>query len=353
MKIQDESMTPTAASAPPSGDGRRAVAAAPPRTVASRRRTGWSVSRLGPYWAVIAWLVAIVIFALLRPETFATGDNVKAILGEQSLLAIAALGVTVPLICGQFDLSIGATITLTGLLAAGMMANSHLPWTVAILVGVGLGLAVGAFNALLVCRFGVHSFIATLAVSTILGGLAVWYGKGQTIFEGISPTFVDVAQSTLLGLPLPVFYMLAIAIAIWLMLEHTPFGRYLYAIGSNRPAAEVAGVRVNRNTAIALIISAGLAGLVGVLLASRTASAQNGAGEPYLLPAFAAAFIGAATFRRGQFNVGGTLVGVYFVATLVSGAFMLGAANYVSALISGAALIIAVIGNRALGSRLR
>ncbi|MEA2359649.1 MAG: ribose transport system permease protein [Solirubrobacteraceae bacterium] len=308
-------------------------------------------TRFGPYWALVAWAVAILIFAIASPSTFATIDNLQAILGEQSLLAIAALAVTIPLICGHFDLSIGATIALSGLITAGIMSRAHLPWELAVVVGVAVGTAIGAANALLVAHFGVHSFIATLGTATIVQGFSLWYGGGQIIFKDIDPSFLKVAQTTIVGIPITVLYLLMLAGALWFVLEHTPYGRYLYAIGLNRTAAVVAGVRVKSETATSLIVCGALAGLVGVLLTSRSGSAQNNAGLDYLLPAFAAAFIGAATFRRGQFNAAGTVVGVYFVATLVSGAFILGGANYISSLISGAALIIAVIGNRAMGDR--
>jgi ribose/xylose/arabinose/galactoside ABC-type transport system permease subunit len=307
--------------------------------------------RMGPYWAIMAWALSLVVFSILSPNTFATGDNLRAVLGEQSLLAIAAIAVTIPMICGHFDLSIGANISLTGLVTAGMMAKSDLPWELAVVIGLCLGIVIGAVNGVLVAHFAVHSFIATLGVSTILQGLALWYGGGQILYRGISPSFLDISQTRLLGIPITVLYLLVIVIAIWFVLARTPFGRYLYAIGSNRSAAAIAGVRVKRHSALSLILCGALAGLAGVLLASRSGSAQANAGLDYLLPAFAAAFIGAATFRRGQFNAFGTVVGVYFVATLVSGAFILGGANYVSSLISGAALIVAVIGNRAIGDR--
>jgi ribose transport system permease protein len=320
--------------------------------IASQKRGRRMLSKFGPYWALVAWAVGIIVFSIVSPSVFPTWFNAKAILGDQSLLAIAALAVTLPLICGQFDLSFAANITLTGLLTAGMMANSHLGWGLAVVIGIAVGTLIGVINAGLV-SIGIHSFIATLAMATILGGVAQWYGKGQIIFNGISPSFVKIAQTRFIGLPLPFFYLIGIAIVIWFLLGHTPFGRYLYAIGSNRAAAAIAGIPVRKYTAVSLVMCGFLAGLVGILLASRTSSAQNGAGDTFLLPAFAAAFIGSATFRRGEFNVAGTLVGVYFVATLVAGAFIAGAANYVNSLISGVALLVAVVGNRALARRLR
>ena len=176
---------------------------------------------------------------------------------------------TIPLVCGQFDLSIAANIGLTGMLTAGMMADSDLPWELAVVIGLGIGIGIGLANGVLVAGFGVHSFIATLGVSTIVSGLTLWYGKGQIIFEGIDPQFPQIARERVLGLPITVLYLVVIAAVAWFMLGHTPFGRYLYAIGSNRAAAAVAGVRVQLYTAASLVICGGLAGVTGVLLTAE------------------------------------------------------------------------------------
>jgi ribose transport system permease protein len=306
--------------------------------------------RLGPYGSVVVLIAAIVIFSALRPETFATLGNARGILGEQAVLAFVALGVTIPLIAGQFDLSVAGNAGLTALLSAGLMSYSGLPWGAAVAVALACGCAIGLFNGLLSAYIGIHSFVATLGVGTILFGIQLWYGSGQIIFEGISPGFVELARTRVGSLTLPVYYMVGLAVVLWFVLMHTPFGRYLYAIGNNRSAAEVAGVRVKRYTLYSFVICGFLAACAGVMLASRTASAQAGLGDAFLLPAFSAAFIGAATFRRSEFNVPGTLVGVFLVAVLVAGAFQLGLREYVSPIINGAALILAVVGVRLLST---
>lgn len=325
----------------------------PPRpdTPARRRAAGSLLSALVPYGVLIVFGIAIAVFSVMAPEAFPTTTNLKSILTVQSVLAVAALGVTIPLICGQFDLSIGANISIVGLITAGLMSRTGLAWEAAVIVGLGLGVLVGVLNGVLVAYGGVHSFIATLGTGTLIGGFVLWYSGGRMIFENIAPAYVRLMRGSLAGIPLPVFYTAIVTVAVWFALTHTPFGRYLYAIGGNRAAAQVAGVPVRRYVLYSLISSGALAGLAGVMLASRSASAQTGAGDTYLLPAFAAAFIGAATFRRGEFNAWGTVVGVYFVATLVSGAFILGARDYVNPIITGVALILAVLGNRALADK--
>lgn len=312
------------------------------------RSAGRALYRLGPYGSVIVLIAAIVVFSALRPDTFATLGNARGILSEQAVLAFVALGVTVPLIAGQFDLSVAGNAGLIALLSAGLMSYSGLPWVLAVAIALTCGCLIGLANGVLSAYIGIHSFVATLGTGTILFGIQLWYGSGQIIFEGISPGFVELTRTRVATLTLPVFYMVALALILWFVLMHTPFGRYLYAIGNNRDAAEVAGVRVQRYTLYSFVISGLLAACAGVMLASRTASAQAGLGDAFLLPAFSAAFIGAATFRRSEFNVAGTLVGVFLVAVLVAGAFQLGLREYVSPIINGSALIAAVVGVRLL-----
>lgn len=313
------------------------------------RARAWGL-RLGPWGPLVVLAFGVAVFSALRPEIFPTLDNFRGILSEQAILVIAALAVTIPLICNQFDLSIGSTIGFVALLVAGLQHFSHLPWQAALVCGVAAGALVGLVNGWLVAYVGIHSFIATLGTGTVLLGIMLWYSKqGQIIYQDIHPDFVALARTKIGGVQLPAFYMLAIAAALWFVLAETPFGRYLSAIGGNREAAEVAGIRVKRHILWALTLCGALAGVAGVLLVSRAASAQSSGGDSFLLPAFAGAFIGSATLRRGEFHVFGSLVGVYLVATIVTGAFVLGAEAYVSPIISGVALVVAVAGNRAYG----
>ena len=315
------------------------------------RQIGAAGLKVAPYSSIIVWAIAIGIFAAAEPGIFATTSNFRATLSENAILAIVAIGLTVPLIAGQFDLSIGATMSIAGLIATGLMSFWDVPWGLAFVVAIGAGVTIGVINGLIVAFGGIHSFIATLGVSTVIGGFVLWYSRGQIIFENISADFVSVVQTKVAGVQMSVVYMAVTAIVVWFVLAYTPFGRNIHAIGGNRAASEVAGVRVRRSIMYTFMLSGFIASFAGILLASRAASAQTAAGNTFLLPAFAVAFIGAATFKRGQFNVLGTVIGVYFLATLVNGAFILGAKDFVSPLIQGGALLAAVLGNRALARR--
>lgn len=313
---------------------------------AGTRRLPGGARLIKRHGVLVVFALAILIFSILRPDAFLTVGNFKSIVTSQSILVVAALGITIPLVSGQFDLSIAGNISFTGLIVAGLMSGNGLPWGVAVVTGMLLGMAIGLTNGLLVAYGGVHSFIATLGMGTILTGLSLWYSGGQTIFENIPDDFVFLMRGALWGIPLPVFYLVIAVVLVWFLFTQTSFGRHWYAIGGNAPAAEVAGVTVKRHIVLALSTGGALGGVAAIMLVSRAGSALPGGGDTYLLASFAAAFIGAAASRRGNFNAIGTLLGVYFLATLVNGAFSLGAANYVTSLISGIALILAVLGNR-------
>jgi ribose transport system permease protein len=211
-----------------------------------------------------------------------------------------------------------------------------------VVVAIAVAAAVGAINGLVVVRFRVNSFIATLGMSSILAAAAYWVVDGQTITEGFSEKFLNLGTQQLLGLPLPFYFMLVLAIVIYLVLEHLPIGRFLFATGGNGQAARLAGVRVDRIVFGSLVASASVAGLTGVVLAARLGTASADVGPSYLLPVFSAVFLGATQIKAGRVNVLGTLVAIYLLATGVKGLQLAGAPVYVNDLFNGAALIIAV-----------
>ncbi|MEZ5121849.1 MAG: ABC transporter permease [Solirubrobacterales bacterium] len=315
----------------------------------NRSVASWA-ARLGPYGPIIVLVIGVAAFSIASPQDYASLSNFQSIASEQAVLALVALGLTIPMICGQFDLSIGAILTIVGLVTAGLMARSGLPWPAAVAIGLALGVGIGLVNGILVAYVGINSFIATLGTFTVLGGIILWYSRGEIIFEGIPDEFVSLTRTELAGFQLPALYAVIVCGVLWWVLANTPFGRNLYAIGGNRAAAEITGVAVKRHIVYSLVASGALCAVAGIVLTSRTASASGTAGDTFLLPAFAAAFIGGSTFRRGEFNVLGTFVGVYLIAAIVSGAFTVGAASYVSPIISGVALLLAVAGTRALAA---
>lgn len=295
-------------------------------------------------YGLVLLLIAVCVFFSLDPGTpgFATAMNIKAVLSNQALTVVVALGMIFPLAGGEFDLSLGSVMALASLLCAGLMSSLGVPLIVGIVVSVGIGLGIGSVNGLIVTRLKVNSIVATLGMLTIVSAFEVWYTSGNAITTGISSTLLSIGSAEVLGVPDPVLIMAIIALASWYVLEQTPWGRRLYGIGSNRKAAEVVGLPVRRLSMVSFMIGGVVVGLGGVLLVAVQGSGDPGVGSSYLFPALAGALLGATTIRPGRYNVLGTLAAVYFLAFTVSGLTLAGAAAWVKSAFDGAALIVAV-----------
>ncbi|SFF93411.1 ABC transporter permease [Blastococcus tunisiensis] len=295
--------------------------------------------------ALLALLLAVIAFFAIYPEssdTFFTSSNASVLLGNQSVVALLALAVILPLVTGYFDFSLGAIAATSSVLTAGLMSFSDLSLGLAIAVGIGVGAGIGAINGVLVTRFGLNSFVTTLGMATLLGGLIQWYTGGQTILAGIDPALPRFGSATWLGLPRVVFVVLLATVALWYLLSQTPFGRSLYAIGSNPRSARLVGVRVDRSVWTTFVLAGALAGVTGVLQLARAGSATADNGTSLLFPALAAAFLGATAVVPGFFNAVGTIIGVLFVSVAVSGLTLSGASAWASPVFNGAALLVAV-----------
>jgi ribose transport system permease protein len=292
-------------------------------------------------------LVALVIlFSLLRPETFATASNFKTILTQNSVLAVLAIGAMLPLVAGQFDLSVGAVLGAGLILVTGLTSKSGLPMGVALVIAIAGCLVVGIVNGFLVAMVGINAFVATLATGTLLGGLELWYTNGNVIEQGIPTSLTDLGQSHLAGIQLPIIYALVIAVLAGYVLRMTPVGRYLYAVGGSREAARLSGLNVKRLTLSTFVFSSLLAGVAGITLAAQLGSGNPTSGPPYLLPAFAACFLGSTAIRPGTFNVTGTVCAVLTIATGTTGLELLGVPFYIEPIFSGAVLILAAVATR-------
>jgi ribose transport system permease protein len=298
--------------------------------------------RLASRYAVVFVVLAmIVFFSAMRPDTFFTRENFESILVTESVLVILALGVTIALAAGEFDLSVAAVVGFS----AGLLVHldASLGWTLGPAIGLTFlaALAVGVANAVFIVGFGVNSFIATLGMGSIVGGLALAIFGAETI-GGVSPDLTDLVRSEIFGIGISALFALALAALLWFAFEHTPTGRHLFFTGAGRQAARLAGVRVNRIRFGALVASALFAWLAGVVLAGQTGAAQANYGNPFLLPAFAAGFLGATTIRPGRYNAWGTVVAVYLIAVGTTGLQLLGAADWVDDVFNGGALVVAV-----------
>jgi ribose transport system permease protein len=298
-------------------------------------------------YALVVAFVAVMLFFSLWSETsstFPTAANIKNVLGNQAVIGILALAIMFPLVCGEFDFSVGPVAGLSQVLTAGFMARLGVPLVPAIVVGIAVGAFAGIVNGTTVGRVGVNSLIVTLGISTVIAGIVSWYTNGQSIITGISGDLVDLGSGNLWGLPRTVYVLAIVAAFVYYVLEHTPFGRYLYSIGSNPDAARLVGLPVGRLVALAFVLSATLSGLAGVLLVARNGSASPQVGTVSdSLQALAAAFLGATTIKPGRFNVPGTLIAIFFLAFMVTGLSLAGVASWVNDVFNGAALFLAVL----------
>jgi ribose transport system permease protein len=336
---------------PTTGSSADATAAAPAGAAARRSALGVAQTIVAEYGVVLFLLILIVGFSIALPHLFPTGSNAKAILSGNAVPGILALAVLLPLGAGEFDLSVGATLGFTSVLVA--WATIHgVPFGLACLIALGAGALIGAVNAFLVVKIRVSAFIATLGMGTVLAGGNLLLTGGSVLFQGISPQILSMTRTHLLfGLPAMVFYFFGVAVIMWYALEQTSIGRYLQATGLGRGAARLSGVRTDRYLAGAFIVAGLIAAFAGILQTGRTGSASPSAGPEFLLPAYAAAFLGATTIHRGRFNVWGTVTGVLVLAVGVSGLGLLGAPFWVGNVFNGCALIVAVsfaviVGNR-------
>lgn len=295
------------------------------------------------YGTVVGMLFMIVLFSILRPEVFPTLRNFLTILRGGADLTVVALGLTAVLVIGEFDLSIGAVASFATMVVTTLMSKNHLPMGTAIFLTLAMGAVVGTVSGWVVTRVGVSAFIATLAMMSIIFGINFWYGHGMPVTSGLPSAFTVVGQGRIGGLvPVNILVMLGVAMLMWLLLNHTVLGRQMYAIGGNPEAATLSGVNVSRVRIMAFVLSSVLATAAGVMLASRLGQGHPTGGDGFMLDAFTAAFLGAATLREGEFNVVGTVFAVFTVSLIANGLTMLGAQFFFQNIIKGLLLVGAV-----------
>jgi ribose transport system permease protein len=293
--------------------------------------------------AVYVWLGIIVLFSLWAPETFPSLATAKQILNSNAITALAALAITIPLAARVFDLSFAGVMTLTGVTVAHLIAKDGVPLIPAIALALAVGLGVGAINAVVVVVMRIDSFIGTLATGSLIAALITMVTHEVPITDAkLGGAFADIGQTSVGGVTLAVVYCAVVAVAIWYLLEHTATGRRLYATGFNPDAARLAGVGVDRLRFVSLVASGGLAGATGIILASTLGSGSPSAGSPYLLPAFAAAFLGATQLKNGRFNAGGTIIAVLLLGTGVTGLALANAPQWAGDMFVGVVLIAAL-----------
>lgn len=298
---------------------------------------------LAERYGLVVLFAAIVVFFSLWSKTslFLTHANLVAILSGNMIAILIALAAMLPLTAHQFDLSPGAIAGASSITCAAAMGTYHLSLAVAIVLGIAMGMALGAINGVLVARYKLSSVITTLAMATALTGVMEWYTKGGTLTNGISPALTSFGSLNWFGIPRMVFLVVPVTAIVWYLLEKTPFGRYVRAISSNDRSARLVGLPVDRTTLSTFVIGGFLAGLAGVLLTANAGAADATTGPSYLFPALTAVFLGATMIRPGWPNTLGTVIGVFFVAVAVSGLTLAGASSWISDLFDGIVLFAA------------
>jgi ribose transport system permease protein len=308
---------------------------------AAKPSLGTFVVRAISVWGLLVLLILlIVVFSLLKPDTFLTYFNIRSILSNKSVQALVALSVFIPMVANQFDLSAGFNLGISQVLAIGLQGQG-LPWWAAVAAVLLMGAVVGLVNGVLITRVRIDSFIATLGTGTILYGLNAWYTGGQQVLASLPPEFLAISGN--IGIvPAPAVYALVVSLVLWIVFEFLPLGRYLYVLGASPRAAELNGIAARKYVTLGFIAAGTLAAFAGIVLQSQLQVGQSSVGQEYLLPAFTAALLGATSIRPGRVNVWGTVLAVAVLAVTVAGLNQLGAPFFVEPLFNGAMLILAV-----------
>jgi ribose transport system permease protein len=295
------------------------------------------------YGTIIGLIAMMAAFSILSPRAFPTAGNFINVLNQASLAMIIAAGLTLAVIVGELDLSIGFAASLHGILVTGLIVANQLPIPVAIGIVLVAGGLVGLVNGLIVTKIRVNSVIATLGVGTILTGLAFAYSAGVPIVAGVPESFLQISLGRwLFGIPNNIVITVLVLGALWILVERTSLGQEIQAVGGNPAAARLSGIDVDRIKILGFIISGICAALTGIVLASRLGSGTASAADSYLLTAFAAVFLGSATLRDGEFHIFGTLIGALIIAFGFNGLNIFGAPTFSQYVLQGAILIVAV-----------
>ncbi|MEL6600552.1 MAG: ABC transporter permease [Pseudomonadota bacterium] len=301
------------------------------------------IARILPvYGLVILTIFLIGLFSVLLPNTFPTMLNLRSIVSDKAIIALLSLGAMIPMAAGRIDLTVGYGIVLWHILAISLQTMLGLPWPIAVAVVLMLGAFTGFLNGLLVEIAKIDSFIATLGTGTVLYALALWHTGGRQMVGTLPDGFYALNNTFIFGLPITGYYLIAITVVMWIVLEYTPIGRYLYAIGANQRAAQLNGIPTRKYVISAFVASGAMTALAGVLLAAKLRIGQASVGLEFLLPALVGAFLGSTTIKPGRVNVWGTVVGVAILAVGISGIQQFGGSFWVEPLFNGVTLLIAI-----------
>lgn len=293
------------------------------------------------YGLLIMAILLIIVFSLTSPS-FASLLTVQAIVASKSKIALLALAATITMIVGKMDLNVGFGIVLWHILAISLQVTYGFSWPMAVVIVIVLAALFGLFNGILVALADIDSFVATLGSGTVLYAVALWHSGGRQIVGDLPESFSLIHHFEIAGIPIAAAYVLILALVLWLITEHTPLGRCMYATGGNPTAATLNGIPVRRYVIGSFIASSVITAATGVLVAAEQGVGQASVGMDFLLPALVGAFLGSTTIRPGRVNVWGTMVGICVLAIGIAGIQQFGGAFWVEPLFNGTTLLISI-----------
>ncbi|ELG5194139.1 ribose ABC transporter permease [Vibrio cholerae] len=294
--------------------------------------------------SLIALLFLVVVVSFLNPNFF-TVDNLLNILRQTSVNAIIAVGMTLVILTAGIDLSVGSVLALCGAFAATLVAM-EVPVLVAVPTALLAGAALGAISGIIIAKGKVQAFIATLVTMTLLRGVTMVYTDGRPISTGFTDTadtFAWFGTGYALGIPVPVWLMVVVFAGAWYLLNHTRFGRYIYAVGGNESATRLSGINVDRVKIGVYAICGLLAALAGIIVTSRLSSAQPTAGMGYELDAIAAVVLGGTSLMGGKGRIMGTLIGALIIGFLNNALNLLDVSSYYQMIAKAVVILLAVL----------
>lgn len=293
------------------------------------------------YGLLMLGMLLMVLFSLTT-DTFASILTLQAILSDKSILAILALAVTLVMIVGKIDLNVGFGVVLWHIMAVSLQVKNGWSPELVIIFVLACALLYGYINGILVAFADIDAFVATLGSGTVLYGVALWYSDSRQIVGELPDRFYDIYGIQFFSIPIGAFYVLALAVILWLLTEHTTIGRKMYAVGANPVAAELNGIATKRYVVSAFMASSFLTALASILLASQLGVGQASVGQDFLLPALVGAFLGSTTIKPGRVNIWGTMVAISVLSIGIAGLQQFGSAFFIEPIFNGMTLLLAI-----------
>ncbi|MCU1476305.1 MAG: ABC-type transporter, integral rane subunit [Subtercola sp.] len=309
------------------------------------RRESLTQHALRRYGVVLVWIALIIGFGIARPTTFLTPSNFAAMFGTQAALLILTLSLVITLSVGEMDLSVASVLGLSAVVTAVLNTQQGWPWPLAVAAGLACGPIVGAANAFFVVVFEINALIITLGMGTLVLGISTFISDSSAI-GGVDPQLTSIMLFRVFTLPVSFWLAIIVMLVIWYVQQFTTLGRHMLFTGQNHTVARLAGIRVNLIRFGAYALGGLVAAIAGEVVLAIAGGIEASSTQNLLLPAFAAAFLGAAVIQPGRFNAWGAAVAVFFLITGITGLQLLGLDAWIQNAFYGAALVVAVTASK-------